>query len=250
MEKVSCYCSTYNRPPNCQWLVEEAIESFLRQDYPCKELIVLNDCPAQELICDVPGVLVFNAPARFHSTGEKFNAAIGFANGDVLAPWDDDDIALPWRLSLSLEKLGNADYYNPSRYWLWDSRGLHWDHQMSLGWGCSMFTRSSFAAVGGFPHISGEADETIDRKFRAHPGVRIAPSSPLRPDEWYYVYRWGVSPAHISGKRPYGDWYAEIGRRPVERGRFVLLPHWKQDYVKITRDASSSAFQQVSVAAM
>ena len=47
---VSCICPTYNRPPRHQHLLEEAIASFLRQDYPNKELIVLNDCPGQELI--------------------------------------------------------------------------------------------------------------------------------------------------------------------------------------------------------
>ena len=34
MPLVSCICPTYNRPPEYQHLVEEAIESFLRQDYP------------------------------------------------------------------------------------------------------------------------------------------------------------------------------------------------------------------------
>ena len=41
--RASAVLPTYNRPPDQQWLVEEAIESFLRQDYPDKELLVLND---------------------------------------------------------------------------------------------------------------------------------------------------------------------------------------------------------------
>jgi cellulose synthase/poly-beta-1,6-N-acetylglucosamine synthase-like glycosyltransferase len=64
---VSCVCPTYNRPPHYHHLLEEAIESFLRQDYPNKELIVLNDCPGQELICDGPGVRVVNVGERFLS---------------------------------------------------------------------------------------------------------------------------------------------------------------------------------------
>ena len=40
---VSCILPTYNRPPTHQHLVEEAIESFLRQTYPHRELIVIND---------------------------------------------------------------------------------------------------------------------------------------------------------------------------------------------------------------
>jgi glycosyltransferase involved in cell wall biosynthesis len=67
---VSCICPTYNRPPHHQHLLEEAIESFLRQDYANKELIVLNDCPGQELLCDAPGVRVVNAAERFPSISD------------------------------------------------------------------------------------------------------------------------------------------------------------------------------------
>jgi len=77
--KVSCICATYNRSPQHQWLLEEAVESFLRQDYSEKELIILNDCPGQELVCDAPGVVVINIPRRFHSHGEKLNAGIALA---------------------------------------------------------------------------------------------------------------------------------------------------------------------------
>ena len=55
MDGVSCLCLTYGRGR----LLEEAIESFLRQDWPGpKELIVLNDHPDQELVIDHPEILV------------------------------------------------------------------------------------------------------------------------------------------------------------------------------------------------
>jgi hypothetical protein len=119
---VSCICPTYNRPPRYQHLLEEAIASFLRQDYPNKELIVINDCPGQELICDEPGVRVVNVAERFPSIGDKLNAAVGLARGELIARWDDDDISLPWRLSLSVERLGDADYFNPRCYWFLTTR--------------------------------------------------------------------------------------------------------------------------------
>src|SRR2546429_75321 len=59
---VSCVCPTYARPE----LLEEAIESFLRQDYRgAKELIVLNDYACQTLELDHPEVRVVNVPKRF-----------------------------------------------------------------------------------------------------------------------------------------------------------------------------------------
>ena len=71
---VSCFCLTYGRPE----LLEEAIFSFLQQDYAGpKEMIVLNDYADQVLTFDHPEVQVVNVPRRFRTLGEKMNAAVG-----------------------------------------------------------------------------------------------------------------------------------------------------------------------------
>jgi glycosyltransferase involved in cell wall biosynthesis len=232
--KISCICPTYGRPTGHQWLLEETIESFLRQDYADKELIVLNDCPGQELACQAPGVTVVNIPRRFRSLGEKYNAAIALATGDLIAPWEDDDIALPWRLSMSRRCLGQADYYNPLGYWFLDSEGLHADHPIGVSHGCSLFTRKAFDLVAGYPNLSGAQDQGLHDRLLGHPQVARVNSDPLGPREWYYIYRWGVSPIHLSGTQPHDRWYAEIARRPVEPGHFLLKPHWQEDYLKTT----------------
>src|SRR5215212_6246488 len=159
---VSCICPTYNRPPDHKHLVEEAIESFLRQTYPNKELIVLNDCPGQELSCDSPGVRVVNVPERFPTLGEKYNAAIALARGDLIAPWEDDDISLPWRLSLSVDRLGDAGYFNSRVCWLLNSNGFHLDSFAGYGHNLSIFTRAAFEAVGGYPTIDDLHDAVMD----------------------------------------------------------------------------------------
>jgi hypothetical protein len=115
----------------------------LRQDYPNKELIILNDCLGQELICDEPGVRVVNVAERFPSIGDKQNAAVGPARGELIAPWDDD-ISLPWRLSLSVERLGDGDYFNPRCYWYLDNDGLHFDHSIGYANNGSLFRRAAF----------------------------------------------------------------------------------------------------------
>ncbi len=251
---ISCICPTYGRPPHHQHLLEEAIESFLRQTYPNKELIVLNDCQQQELICHAPGVRVVNIPARFRTLGEKYNAAIALANGELIAPWEDDDISLPWRLALSVERLGDAGYFNPRRYWYLDGIGLHGDHQMGYGHNLSLFTRDAFVAVGGYPASSGPQDAQMDDALcsqgpwvgaqLAHLGKRAVRNN--RPDEkklkkkeWFYIYRWGVSPAHLSGNVAPESFYKEFGARPVEPGQFILHPQWHTDYVAETRRALS-----------
>lgn len=235
--KVSCILPTFNRPPARQWLLEEAVESFLRQDHPDKELILLNDCPLQQLVCDAPGVVVVNVPRRFRSLGEKRNAAVALADGDVLMPWDDDDISLPWRISASTGWLGDADYFCPSQYWVADATGLHSDSCRSLAHASSAFRRTAFDTVGGYPHLSFGEDTAFDEALRAAPDVDVVPAAPLPTDRWYYIYRWGVSPVHMSSRGPDQDWYGEIGRRPVEAGRFVLRPHWRENYLSCSRNA-------------
>jgi glycosyltransferase involved in cell wall biosynthesis/Sec-independent protein translocase protein TatA len=233
---VSCVCPTYNRPPDHQHLLEEAIESFLRQDYPNKELIVLNDCPGQELICDAPGVRVVNFAERFPSIGDKRNAAVGLVRGELITSWDDDDISLPWRLSLSVERLSDADYFNPRCYWYWDTNGPHFDHSMGYAHNASLFRRTAFEAVGGYPSVSLGEDAALDAAFSglAHGVDPLKGDKELTRSEWFYIYRWGVSPVHMSGLLD-EDFYREIGKLPVVEGRFHLSPHWRRDYVAETR---------------
>lgn len=235
---VSCICPTFNRAPEYQHLLEETIESFLRQTYPNKELIVLNDCPGQELACDAPGVRVVNLPERLPTLGDKYNAAIALARGELIAPWEDDDISLPWRLSLSVERMGATPYYNPQRYWFFDGRGLHADHAMGYGHNLSLFTREAFTAVGGYLPVSGPQDMAMHaalEHYAVRIGGEIVPRDELPCEEWFYIYRWGVSPVHLSGFASPADRYREAGSQLVQHGRFVLHPHWKSDHVAATR---------------
>jgi hypothetical protein len=249
---VSCICPTFGRSPKYQHLIEEAIESFLRQTYPNRELIVLNDCVEQELVCDDPGVRIMNVRERFPTLGEKYNAAIASARGALIAPWEDDDISLSWRLSLSVERLGNADYFNPRCHWLLDGAGLHYDHAMGYGHNLSLFTRAAFDTVGGYPAISGPQDAEMDATLRSTVTCRgqCPGEVDLEKSEWYYIYRWGVSPVHLSAfTSRERDSYTELGARPVQRGRFVLDPHWQVDYEAATRTMLGAIVSRVEYTA-
>jgi glycosyltransferase involved in cell wall biosynthesis len=114
---VSCICMTYGRPE----VLEEAIHSFLLQDYAGrKEMIVLNDYAEQTLLLDHSEVRVVNCPKRFRTVGEKMNAAVALASHDVLFVWDDDDIYLPHRLRFSIEHLDKQKgFFKPDKGWLW-----------------------------------------------------------------------------------------------------------------------------------
>lgn len=85
---VSCIMPTYNRRP----FVPQALQHFLRQDYPNRELIIVDD--GQDAIGDLsdglPNVRYFRLPTRA-SIGAKRNLACQHAQGEIIAHWDDDD---------------------------------------------------------------------------------------------------------------------------------------------------------------
>lgn len=250
---VSCLCPTFNRAPDYLHLVEEAVESFLRQDYPAdrRELIILNDTPEQFLIppcgtfdgenCRLgkDNIRIYNRQERITSLGEKRNALVELAIGDLLLPWDDDDISLPHRISQAVARVGPAHYWNPQRSWFLDARGLHHNHRHGYCHNASVFTGQAWKQVGGYPAVSGSEDADLDRLLKALGALppRLSDDS----SEWSYIYRWGVSSRHLSGQAggpigdPHAPHYRQIGQEAIIPGRFALRPHWREDYVARTR---------------
>lgn len=92
--------------------VQQAISSFKRQDYPAKELIIIDEHagfgPLTMMSMTVePGVYYCLLSGDFsHLTlGAKRNMACSLAHGDIIALFDDDDIYRPHRLSLQAAPL-------------------------------------------------------------------------------------------------------------------------------------------------
>ncbi|MFT4037319.1 MAG: glycosyltransferase [Thermomicrobiales bacterium] len=239
---ISCICPTFGRPPERQHLIEEAIQCFLLQDYPNKELIVLNDCPGQELVCDAPGVRVVNVSERFPSLGDKRNAGVALARGELIATWDDDDISLPWRLSLSYQMLGDAGYYNPQRAWFRHDVVIPESSGFVVGANMSLFTRDALRAIGGHPSVTLGEDQVFDTAMRETVPTRGGESTAdpeLPPEDWFYIYRWGESDFHLSGNADPAFWH-EVGRREFAPGRYELHPQWRVDYLAEVEQALAS----------
>lgn len=244
--KVSCLCPTYARVPTAQRLLEEAIESFLKQDHDDKELLVLNDHPRQHLSCNAPNVHTINVSRRFRSLGEKYNALVGMASGDLICPWEDDDISLPWRISMSAKLLNDfrADYYTPKRYWFYNENRYWYDHPMGVGHSCSMYTRPAFNRVGGYLFISGsqdmEMDQRLVRTVTSHGAVEFGDQA-LPLTHWFYIMRWQTGSFHLSappnsdGPRDLDGFYRSMAGTDAAPGAYILQPMWERDYVTDTR---------------
>jgi glycosyltransferase involved in cell wall biosynthesis len=105
---VSCIMPTYNRRP----FLPLALQHFHDQDYPHKELLVIDDGPdaVEDLCAGHPGVRYLRLPTRA-SIGHKRNLACRQAHGAIIALWDDDDWYSPERLRYQTAPLlaGEAD---------------------------------------------------------------------------------------------------------------------------------------------
>jgi len=244
---VSCICLTYGRPE----LLEEAVHSFLLQEYPGeKELIVLNDFDQQLLIFEHPDVHIVNVPRRFRTLGEKYNAAVALAAHDLLFVWEDDDIYLPHRLAFSVERLDpQRGFFKPERAWFWNDGQLSGPEANVFHSG-SCWSRELFTSVRGYAAMDNGYDQEIEARFElARPGS-TAPYD-IRPEEIYYVYRWGGTRSyHVSGfgeteyNRAVAEFVAELVRLgQLQVGEITLAPRWRADYVALVREylASSAA---------
>jgi GR25 family glycosyltransferase involved in LPS biosynthesis/glycosyltransferase involved in cell wall biosynthesis len=236
---VSCICLTYGRPD----LLEEAIYSFLQQDYPGqKELIVLNDYDGQLLAFEHSEVRVINVPKRFRTVGEKRNMAVALASHDLLIVWDDDDICLPHRLSFSVAHFNQKrGFFKASSAWLWDDGALSGPHRNNLH-GISCWSRRLFDTVQGYGAV-GSGEDMVFEHLLEHQFPGSTSAYDIWPEEIYYLYRWnGTGSYHISA---FGDYHpsANIGHQEVEefvhqrasqgaipQGRILLQPHWNTDY--------------------
>lgn len=228
-QMVSAICLAYDLPRR-QTILEEAVESFLRQTYGSKELIIVNDTPGLVIVCDQPEVRVIDVPPC-RTLGDKYNAGILAARGELICSWDDDDISLPWRMTLSVELLGDADYYNPKAYWV--DYGERLLHEVRTGYAhnASLYRRSAWEQVGRYPsREDGSQDAAMDSALQSRVATVLGSG---RIELTSYIYRWATGLHHGST--------GPAIPRPSGTGRFELRPHWRRDYTRLTVAARPSA---------
>lgn len=126
LETVSCIMPTNNRSQ----FIEEAIQQFLNQDYPYKELIIADDGndSIAHLVPNHPEIKYFRIEERM-TIGAKRNFCCEKAIGEVIIHWDDDDwYASDWlkyqMFTLQSSKadicgLSELYFYNPKTREAW-----------------------------------------------------------------------------------------------------------------------------------
>ena len=182
---VSCIMPTANR----RRFVATAIGLFLAQDYPNKELIVLDDGDdaVADLIPREPGLRYIRAPAR-QTLGAKRNAACAAARGEIILHWDDDDWYAPQRIAYQVGAMldENADLCGIDRVLFVDPRAREaWEYvypPAAVPWVCgaTLGYRKQLWHANPFPEVSvGEDTRFVaTRPWRA--GARVGGQPLLR----------------------------------------------------------------------
>lgn len=190
---VSCLMATHGRVDQ----VAEAVACFVQQDYPNRELVILNNHPTP-LVIDQPNVRVINEPG--HPTlGHCRNRLLELAEGDYVRTWDDDDLYLPWSISQGVAHIGAAVAWKPSRSWF-TSGGARYElrgnaMEASILCRADVARQFRYAETGGDEHktlLAGLGDGLKSRELGPWTG---------------YCYRWGLGMHHISGS---------LGSRTIE----------------------------------
>jgi glycosyltransferase involved in cell wall biosynthesis len=237
---VSCLCLTYARPE----LLRESIWCFLQQDWPNKELVILNDHP-DPLYLDqfYPGVHLYNLPQRFPNLGAKRNFSIQAARGDYLFLWDDDDLFLPWRIRDSMHHLlAKPDRwaFKPMSAWM-STHNRDYTVVQNLFHNQIAMRRAAFDTAGGYGAMNSGEDSDFESRIPRDHWIH----HPARMHELMYVYRWGNSVSHISGMgmdvpgQPTAwERVAEFNR---DRKGGVITPGFDRDYWQDIADAAASA---------
>jgi len=224
-------CPTYGRVG----LLEESIESFLRQDYTGpKELLIINDLSEQHLTCSEPGVRVINQTHRFSNLGEKRNFAAKHSSGDLIMTWSDDDIHLPNRISSNVREWEKGRYVTEgSHIFMCVNTKVHKKGRM---YGPFLMGRDEFWDLGGIPDAFTGEDLKFLNKVQKKLDV-------VEAKETSYIYRWGVTDRfHASWFDQKNDAWEQIRSRVSETlkngkeptGEILLRPHWKEDYQKLS----------------
>jgi glycosyltransferase involved in cell wall biosynthesis len=230
--KISCILPTFNRySTGLNYLIEEAVECFIRQDYPDKELLIGNDCKEQKLKINHPQIKVYNWEERDPMIATKIARLISLSQGDAFCRWDDDDINLPHRLTYSANKLKDGLEWRSENYF-YDPGKL--EHVIGPGNThlTAIFTRDLINKLGGYPE-----NRIDDQEFnKALVGVGGSAKGEIIPqEEIFYLYRWNTGSSHLSGAGgsipDLENHYKRIGEKNIISGTFTIRPKWYQNHI-------------------
>lgn len=228
--------ATYGR----QRMVERALACFLLQDYPERELIILNThaVPLRFKQLSIM-VQVYNEPC-WSTLGDQRNRLLDLATGDFIRTWDDDDIYLPHAISQGVRgilsqppspgrDIPGAAAWKPKQSWYSPDNGKTLSLVENILEPSITFRADVARKYGYFRNSSG------DEHLKLLDGIANQEGGVVSGDvgaDTSFVYIWGNgTPPHISGtldqKVPAAERAARWRQQQTDVSREPLLPDWK-----------------------
>lgn len=219
---ISVLTITYKR----HHLLEEAIESFLRQTGVVgAEMVIINDNPEVEYTCIHAGVKIFNVKERFPSIAAKLQWGYKQCQYDYIYRLDDDDLLAPDALRNVQQEIITCSeveiYRSKDHFFFVNNKFEKISSNVNNG---NVYTKSYLDRIV-WPDKSGDEDADITFKH----GALIKETVPTS-----MIYRWGMNTLHISGM---GIQPNEVILKQADilldndtKGIVPLNPHFDNDY--------------------
>ena len=234
MIPITVLTITYNR----YQLLQEAVKSFVDQNRPDCEMLIINDQKQVDYISTIPNVRIINSKTRFPSILDKL--LFGFKNAKHYHVYrlDDDDLIGEDKLHLCQQGI----YANPG-YDLYRSQETQFlssnVYQGLFGSvnNGNIFTKKNFSSLDREEAAKTQSLSVGEDQYMVYGG---------NPKVYTFdfpsmIYRWGMGTYHISGMSITDP--DEIYKRTdtfneMEQGTIYIKPVWKTDYYKIVKGAA------------
>lgn len=226
---ISVLTLTYKR----HHLLEEAIESFLRQESKIQcEMVVINDNPEVDYVYNNEKVKIINCKERFSSISKKLKWGFEQCKYNHIYRLDDDDLLSPTALKTACEDIINNPGYDVYRssgfYFFVDNKFQRITSNVNNG---NIYSKSYIDRIKWSDDSIGE-----DAEITFNQGARVYESKVHPPT---MIYRWGMQTFHLSGA---GNRPSEIALKQADeslnniggniKGVVELHPKFKKEYYK------------------
>jgi len=241
--KAAFLCPAYNRPN----LLGNLIAMFLAQDYPDKEMVILEDSGIWgDQTIQGDGWKLVSQTQRILSVGAKRNRLVEMTDAEAIIVADDDDWYFPWHITALVTALNHRPWVQPRQALEWNSPGVlgrYWvfgervrrqcpdgnpktpsdaiDCCYGGQWG---YLRNAFLKSGGYPEGRGNGDDTIWGQCMF---TKYGPSADS-------ISRAHPHPAYVYSRDMSGSWHAsDLGPGTAPLKQLDQLPRASVDDLAI-----------------
>lgn len=220
---VTCLQLSYGRPQ----LSVEAVESFLRQTYQNKHLIIVNTHHSPVYFEKQYDNITVHNVGSFPYLSDVYRFGLSLIKTPYYCIWDDDDIFLPWHITDRVKvRLEHPDCDAISHEFAYCSA-----NNVINDLGRNMFVSQYLYDTNGILPDAGLScwDVNWDQKpWRRH-FMKLADYNPS------YIYRWATGEGHISGgadteAKQHQNYLNNIAQKAKVNFPEPWQPMWRKDY--------------------